>query len=250
MSDFLKPEALKYYKAEISAIKQELKGLPAGTLVKRGAYYCVYDGSTKKGITTDREKIRRLARKAYLSQRLKNLEWNYALLTRLSQRYKTEDPMEIIGGLSAACQTLPLHCFFHPSAQRLQEKPAAEDVGHPDRLVYLTDSGLLVRSKSERTIANLLDRFDVSYRYETALALGGKVRYPDFTVFRPFDGKMFLWEHFGLMDHEDYRKSVSEKLALYAQCGFFPFDNLICTYEYDLHDPSRIETLIKTFLLR
>ena len=250
MGGFFKHETLKHYETEISTIKKELRGLPAGALVIRGTYYCVKDGSSERGITRDREKVRQLARKAYLSQRLKNLEWNYSLIITPFQLFKTEDPMEIIAGLSSACRSLPLHCFFHPSVQQLQESPFSSDASHSDGLIYLTDSGLRVRSKSERTIANLLDCFDVPYRYEAALTLGGKVRYPDFTIFRPFDGKLFLWEHFGLMDNEDYRKKVSEKLALYAQGGFFPFDRLICTYEHDLHDPSRIEMLIKAFLFK
>ena len=238
---------LEYYETEINAIKQELSRLPAGTLVKRGAYYCVKDGTSEKGITRDRQKVRQLARKAYLTLRLSNLKWNYSLAVKLFKQLKAEDPVKIIDKLPSAHQSLPIDCFFHPSKQQLQERSSLSDDGNLDGLVYLTNSGIRVRSKSERTIANILDQYKVPYQFDAVLTLGGKVRYPDFSVFRPFDGKLIIWEHFGLMDHEDYRQNAIRKLSLYAKNGFIPFDNLICTYEHDLHDPSRIEYLVKMF---
>ena len=62
------------------------------------------------------------------------------------------------------------------------------------------------------------------------------------------DGKTILWEHFGLMDKTDYRNAAIKKILLYAQHGFFPFNNLICTYEKDLRDVSQIQRLIKMFI--
>ena len=67
---------------------------------------------------------------------------------------------------------------------------------------------------------------------------------------RPFDGKVFLWEHFGLMDQDEYRQKAGEKLVLYARHGFLPFHNLICTYEQDLQNPARIIELIDMYLLK
>jgi hypothetical protein len=241
---------LKHYEAEIVAIKRELDGLPAGTLVKRGMYYYVKNGPSENGITKNQQKIRKLARKTYLSQRLRNLEHNYSLACEQLQKLKTEDPEEIIDELSSACQSLSTDYFFDLAVQSQQQRPVSGNASHSDGLIYLTDSGFYVRSKSERTIANMLDQFGIPYRYEAAITLGGKVRYPDFSVFRPFDGKLILWEHFGLVDQEAYRQMAIRKLALYAQNGFLPFDNLICTYEYDILDPSRIEALIEMVLSR
>ena len=61
---------------------------------------------------------------------------------------------------------------------------------------------------------------------------------------------MILWEHFGLMDQGGYRHKAVEKLSLYAQHGFFPFDNLICTYEQDVRNPAHVHAMIEAFVLR
>ena len=52
------------------------------------------------------------------------------------------------------------------------------------------------------------------------------------------------------MDQDVYRQKAVEKLSLYTRHGFFPFVNLICTYEQDLQDPARIIELIDYFRLR
>ena len=238
------------YEVEIDEIKQELAQLPEGRLSKKGAQYYVTIDSVQKGITRDRQKVMQLARKAYLSRRLKHLEWNCSLIKKHAYRFKTEDPMEIIWELPAFYQKLPVSYFYHPSVHEQLNYISVGIAWHEEELIYLTNSGIRVRSKSERTIAEALDQKGIPYRYEAALALGGAKRYPDFTINRPSDGKMFLWEHFGLMNDDGYRQKAVEKLALYAKYGFSPFDSLICTYEQDMQNPAHIYGLIELFLLR
>ena len=242
-------KTVKQYEIEISEIKLELGTLPEGRLSKKRQYYYQTIGSVHKGLTKKPGTLRQLARKAYLRQRLAHLEWNFTLIKKLYGRYKTENPAEIIGGLTSLYQTLPAGYFFHPSVHEMDEHMTAGEVSHRDKLVYITDSGICVRSKSERTIANMLDQNKVPYRYEKALVLGGANRYPDFTICRPYDGKMIIWEHLGLMDQDGYRQNAIAKLAMYAKHGFFPFDNMICSYEHDLLDPARIQALIEMLLI-
>ena len=240
-----------YYANEIEKIKQELKKLPDGRLVRRESRYYVKIGAEQKGVTKDRQLLRNLARKAYLQRRLKHLEWNMSLAEKFYKQSKTEDPVEIIEGLSSCFQELPIDCFFHPAAQaeNVSGDSASKNQSHPERLIYMTLSGIRVRSKSERTIADALTQKRILYRYEAELALGGVVRNPDFTITRPSDGKTFLLEHFGLMGDDVYRSRTIEKLTLYAKHGFFPNDNLICTYEDDLQNPAHIHAIIDAFLL-
>ena len=278
---------LKSYENEIEAINQELKTLPDGYLVKHGLYYFVKAGSIQKGITKDKQKLRQMARKAYLLKRLGHLEWNFSLAKKQFHRVKTEEPMSIIQELPSVYQTLPISYFFHPSvsnqlddvaigsigssanlaaaneiarnenfangiaANGIVSKANASDknMGFQDGRIYVTNSGIRVRSKSERIIADALDQYKITYRYEAEIALGGVSRSPDFTIYKTFDGGIVLWEHFGLMDQDGYRQKSIEKLALYERYGFFPFNNLICTFEEDLKKPARIQAIIETFLL-
>jgi len=250
---------IRFYEVEIAEIKRELKSLPDGQLVKCRKCYYEKTGSVRKGVTKDLLKLKRLARRAYLLRRLRNLECNYSLAGKSVRRYRTEEPIEIIRELSRCYQTLPVEYFFHSSAYdrfgNISEGGAGQaehtgGAGYKEGLIYLTNSGIRVRSKSERTIADALDQNRIPYRYEAALILDDECRFPDFTITRPFDGKIILWEHFGRMDQSEYRRKTVEKLTLYARHGFFPFDNLVCTYEQDLQDTAHIQTIMKTILLR
>ena len=239
------------YETEIYAIKRELSELPDGHLSKKGSFYFVTVNTVQKGITKDRQKIMQLARKAYLLQRLGRLERNLSLVKKLAGRYESEDPADIIRKLPSFYHTLPINYFFHTSIHAKFENNNDEgNAGFIDGLKYLTNSGIRVRSKSERTIADMLDQNGILYHYEAALALGGGSRCPDFTIYRPSDGKMFLWEHLGLMENDGYRQKVNEKLALYNRFGFYQFDNLICTFEQDLQNTGKIQAIIDMLLLQ
>lgn len=65
------------------------------------------------------------------------------------------------------------------------------------------------------------------FRYECALHLGFETIYPDFTILHPLSKKIIYWEHFGLMDNENYIKNVCFKIQQYAQNGIIPSVNLI-----------------------
>jgi len=241
---------VEYYVKEIGAIKLELSELPEGHLTRQESRYYETNGTIRRGITNDPQRIRQLARKAYLSRRLKHLEWNFSLVKKQYERCKTEDPVEIIKSLPSFYRQLPAEYYYHSSAYDLSKDTSEENAGYADELVYLTQSGIRVRSKSERIIADALFQCDIPYKYEALLEVGGKKVHPDFTVSRPFNGKTVLWEHFGLLGNEEYLQKAAGKLAFYAKHGFFPFDNLICTYEQDLLDPARIDAIIEMFLLR
>ncbi len=222
--------------------------MPEGYLIKRGAYYNQRVGKTEKGITRNPRLIRSLARKAFLMNRLQILQWNLSIAENPALRPKAEDFESIINGLPSVYRDLPLNYFYHPSVNDWNDKESLSNAGHSDELQYMTDSGILVRSKSELTIANILEKNKIPYRYENPIGLGRLVRYPDFTIKRPHDGEIILWEHFGLMDKDDYQEKAIEKITLYAQNKFYPFSNIIYTYEQDIRNRGRIQELINTFI--
>ena len=97
---------------------------------------------------------------------------------------------------------------------------------------FYTNRGERVRSKSELMIANALFKAKVPYRYEYPIAMkGGRVFHPDFLCLNPHDGREFIWEHFGLMDNAEYSQNAISKLSRYAENGWIPGKNFICTLE-------------------
>ena len=61
--------------------------------------------------------------------------------------------------------------------------------------------------------------------------LDGITIYPDFVIRHPVTGEYYYWEHFGIMDEEDYRNHACKKINLYCKNEILPFVNLIMTFE-------------------
>ena len=81
---------------------------------------------------------------------------------------------------------------------------------------HQTLSGDMVRSKSEVIIANILYESGIPFTYERLLrAPDGTRRAPDFTI--EWDGRVYYWEHLGLLDKDDYRREWAVKEAWYAR---------------------------------
>jgi len=117
---------------------------------------------------------------------------------------------------------------------------------------YSTEKGEYMRSKSELIIANMLYHKGVPYRYEYPVRLKGLgTIYPDFTVLRVKDKKTIFWEHFGIMDSEEYREKTFEKMNAYILSGFLPGRDFIQTYETYRHpiNVKIIEKIIEEMLL-
>jgi hypothetical protein len=59
----------------------------------------------------------------------------------------------------------------------------------------------------------------------------GKKAYPDFTLLNTKTREEVYFEHFGLLDDEDYRGQALRKLNEYRRSGIFPGKNLLFSYE-------------------
>lgn len=122
-------------------------------------------------------------------------------------------------------------------AQEYNKKGFA--LGTPE---HYTQKGERVRSKSEVMIANELSTAGLPYLYELPFKVEGGVLHPDFSVLRISDRQVVRWEHIGLMDYEEYRNEVIERLRKYASRGVVIGNGLIITIETALH-PLNIEDI-------
>lgn len=87
------------------------------------------------------------------------------------------------------------------------------------------------------------------FKYEVPLELPGRRIYPDFVIMRQ-NGRMVIWEHFGLMGDEKYAVKAMEKLTAYLEAGLSIHDDLICTFEKDIEMPGILENIIDTYLIQ
>jgi exodeoxyribonuclease V alpha subunit len=96
-----------------------------------------------------------------------------------------------------------------------------------DRKIHRTLAEVMVRSKSEVIISNMLFERDIAFEYEKPLyAKDGSFYLPDFTI--TWRGERFFWEHLGLLVRDDYRRKWEMKQAWYAK--HFP-EKLVITEE-------------------
>jgi len=122
------------------------------------------------------------------------------------------------------------------------------DQYHPENLIHRTQSGEMVRSKSEVIVGNILTSFSLDYEYEKPLEVSDtNFRLPDFTI--NYKGKTFYWEHLGMLQLESYRRSWDKKLQWYTDNGYL--DTLVTSIDESdgSIDSLEIEKIIKEKIL-
>ena len=82
--------------------------------------------------------------------------------------------------------------------------------------IHQSLADVMVRSKSEVIIANMLFEREIAFDYEKPLyAPDGSFYLPDFTIL--WRGERYLWEHLGLLSREEYRNKWTAKRAWYEK---------------------------------
>jgi hypothetical protein len=89
-------------------------------------------------------------------------------------------------------------------------------------LVHVAANGVMVRSKNEVIVADILEKVvPGKWRYEVLFeGSDGTWCRPDFTISRS-SGIPVFWEHVGMMNQPSYARRWKEKLAWYQDNGIF-----------------------------
>ncbi len=98
-------------------------------------------------------------------------------------------------------------------------------------LRFMTKSGVRVRSKAEKMIADFLFEHGIRFTYEPIVNLGGFYVRPDFYL---TDYDMCL-EHFGL-ESQEYQQSAQSKLGRFRQFKI----RVVCTYASEEPDIEEV----------
>ena len=231
-------EEKKNLEKQIKSIDLEISQLPCKE------FYCAKNGNSCKWYESDGKKSKyvpkdqrpyaeRLAKKKYLSLRRKDLQQELTAINFYLRHHKeTGSKAEKLLNKPAYAELLSNQ--FKPVNQEFQEwmnAPYESNKSFPEGLIYKTNAGINVRSKSEVMIVMFLHMRKIPFRYECALHLGDNTFYPDFTIKHPQTGKIYYWEHFGQMDNPSYYNGVYPKLLTYTSYGIVPGVNLITTFE-------------------
>lgn len=204
------------------------------------SYYVKAPDSSRTYLqSSDFVALKRLAKETLDLKTLEDLSQQLRALNAYLAAYKTKNATYPY--LLSSRKEAFLHA---PAFQRLlADEAMAEDLRewakapYPKSERYSEDlsvkatGDLWVRSKSEAFIVSCLVNAGIPFHYEEEHYFDGVLMAPDFTIRHPRNRKMFIWEHFGLMDSEEYQSATAKKLYHYFKAGFIPDINLITTYE-------------------
>lgn len=274
INEILSPEVLtpqiehRILELEESILKlqKSLKKAPEGSLWvhKKGTYtqYGIYlneNNESKLKYLSVKEKklIQELQQKSYNEKILFVLKKQVSCLRKTLSLLKEESPEVVFNHLSEEKQklTIPVTLSNEEYAKQWQSKKYEAPGFSENSLLYVTQSGLRVRSKSEIIIADLLQQKKVPFLYESPLELktfyGKKIFHPDFCCLNLRTRQEFYWEHFGMMDDPEYSANAVGKLKIFNENHFKQGKNLIITMESQSNPLTAKETLrvIEDFLM-
>lgn len=238
----LKKELQMLYKIE-KDIKEKLKKAPKGSLRisnshSKPEYYYKQEGNSRGNGNyikkKDLAKAKNIAQRDYNIQLLEMIEKHITLIKRFIGQYVSTKPEGVYGTLNPYRKELVSPLYISDEeyvkqwlAVEYQGKGFEEGVGG-----FMTERGEMVRSKSEKIIADKLFSMGIPYRYEYPITLFNGVRvYPDFTLLKMPERKEVYLEHLGLLEDDLYLQSALRKLNSYGDNGIFIGDNLLITFE-------------------
>lgn len=211
-------------------------------------------GRRRKYISkSDKDFIRNLARKSYLTQAVNILEEQYFQLTDLYKKYDENALVKLTAALHPERRKLidPIVLPEEEYVEKWLQMPYEGKPFEKGQAVLLSEREERVRSKSEKIIADKLLKEGIPYRYECPLNLGSKAIYPDFTVLNKRTRQEFYLEHFGMMDDLQYCNGALSRIELYEKNGLFLGEHLLATFETRKMplDTRMLDLLIKHYLL-
>lgn len=230
----------------LSIIKKTEKNLvdtPDGRLRvshngKRALYYhCTSDNPNMNGvyITKKQEGLAKaLAQKAYDEKVLKLAKRRVTQLEKILMDYQDFEIEGVYEEQRKERKILisPVEEAWESMFERWSKLPDQVLGFSEDDPIIKTEKGERVRSKSERILADYFFYHGIPYKFEKPLALGpSKLIYPDFTFLSKATRSEVYWEHFGMMENQDYVRNNMNKLADYEAYGIHIGESLIVTFE-------------------
>lgn len=227
-----------YFQSIVSVCAKKIKNLPEGSLWVSG-----YNGYTKFYIKIPNGKkkyiprrnaslLRKLAEKEYYEKLYSASRHKVYHLNILIDLYENESVSSTYSNLHIEKQKLFVNELPTPENLAASFENAEYNENPIEPGTCLTSFGKALRSKSEVIIAEMLHTMGIPFHYDEQLILNdGTFFYPDFTLYDAKNRRKIYWEHFGMLDNEDYARKAMVKISKYAENGIIIGNNLICTFE-------------------
>ncbi len=187
-----------------------------------------YIPSSQRGMITS------IAQREYDKKAYERLLDQRNALKRFLGRYDINGLKELYQNMNVGKKKLitPLLEDDSETTRRWYENFILDNNGFQTERVFATDRGEMVRSKSEKILADIFFRHELDYVYEPELVLGKGIKvFPDFAILNRNTGKTIIWEHLGLIDSGDYATKNLKKISMYEKNGYILGNNLIISTE-------------------
>ena len=254
----MKAEAVRL-SAKIQTLENTMDSLPEGTLQiqKNGRSYKhlrKIDGHRKYIRVGEIDLIFQLAKKTILKKMLQDSRRESRAVNAYLHWHREQDSVEecLAKQPHLAELTRPLFQIRDERLRKWAEDAYPSTAGHPEDLIHAGPCGKMYRSKTEASIAYILYKKKIPFRYEWDREIGGIVYHIDFTIRHPKTGEFYFWEHFGRIDDIGYVMRNAPKICDYESAGIVPGINLIVTCESRRYPMtiSRIEEIVDRWFLQ
>ena len=239
---------IRYQEKKLRIAEERLPLSPPGSLSERRRknktdfYHNIEDKKSKTrrrrqlNISNNQKLILQLTDKLIQQKTLHRSRKNLFYLKKLQANYQPTSIEDVSVFLGTAYRDA-LSLRRMKLIEDMKKRPYPKAPFDPRYHIHETDSGELVRSKSEQIILNTLYAYPLVVHYEEEFLYKNGVPginrcYPDFTIILP-DGSRIIWEHLGRLDDPEYCRRVAIKLNLYQQNGYVIGKNLILTMDDD-----------------
>ena len=236
-------EELKEVEALIEIVKKDIDYAPEGRLRIAGKngkeqYYHVTKETDIAGKYISKKKnpklAKELAQKDYAKKFIGYLNKKKDFLERTIEECNKFVDRKIYNNYSELRKKL-INPYGKTDEEYVEEWQVEEyerlPISEEQAKIY-TEKGELVRSKSEKMIADKLLLMNIPYKYERPLYLKGYGEvYPDFTLLDIKGRNEVMLEHFGMMDNYDYVEKAIKKINAYHNAGYVMGKSFLFTIE-------------------
>lgn len=200
------------------------------------------------------ELARCYAQKEYDLLMLAAIDRKLKEIRKLSRKKETEYLEDIIYKMSKGKQCLVTPYMLTNEVYQEEWEKTRLEIQNTIPILngFKTEKGEMVRSKTEKMIADKLFLRKIPYKYEAGiLANNQKMIFPDFTLLNVRTRKEYFLEHFGMMDNPEYCKKAISRIEEYAQNNIYLGEKLLVTFESSLKgvNMSQIDFYIDKYLL-
>lgn len=201
-----------------------------------------------------REFAKDIVQKDYYNKLSDTLCEQKKLITKFLNRYEPNSAISLYEKISDGRKKL-INPVIEPENLFIKDwldKNKGQQNSFPNEFTIKTERGEMVKSKSEKILADLFYRYNIPYQYEPEFVLKNKKKiYPDFVVLNVKERKTYYWEHFGLASNEEYSEKNLEKLYQYELIGMEIGEKLIVSFESNRKplDIELVKNKLKKYLL-